>query len=200
MRDPLDSVAWPVRTERLIVRRAAEADVDALWRHRRLPEVSQWITTGPETLDDFRTIMTDPAKLAVTLIIERADDGEVVGDLMLRVEDAWSQRELTAPARGAQASLGWTLHPAYGGRGYATEAVRAAIDLCFGPIGVRRVLAACFADNEPSWRLMERIGMRREEHSLKSSLHRSGEWLDGFTYALLAEEWPTVRPPVQSAP
>ena len=36
---------------------------------------------------------------------------------------------------------------------------------------------------------MERIGMRRESHTLRDGLHRSGQWLDGFTYAVLAEEW-----------
>jgi RimJ/RimL family protein N-acetyltransferase len=36
---------------------------------------------------------------------------------------------------------------------------------------------------------MERIGMRRESHTLRDALHRSGQWLDGFTYAVLADEW-----------
>ena len=71
----------------------------------------------------------------------------------------------------------------------ACEAVSAVIDLCFGPLGLRRVHAGCFAANEPSWRLMERLGMRREESSRKTALHRSGEWMDGLTYGLLAEEW-----------
>jgi RimJ/RimL family protein N-acetyltransferase len=79
--------------------------------------------------------------------------------------------------------------PAFGGRGYATEAVRALVSLCFGPLGLRRVHANCFYANEPSWRLMERIGMRRELHSVKESLHRTKGWLDGLSYALLAEEW-----------
>jgi RimJ/RimL family protein N-acetyltransferase len=51
------------------------------------------------------------------------------------------------------------------------------------------VIAQCFADNEPSWRLMERLGMRREQHTKQDSLHRNGEWLDGMMYALLRDEW-----------
>ena len=31
--------------------------------------------------------------------------------------------------------------------------------------------------------------MRREAHAVSDSLHRSGRWLDGYGYALLAEEW-----------
>ena len=92
-------------------------------------------------------------------------------------------------AQAVQADLGWTLHPDHTGRGFATEALEAALRICFDELGLRRVTADCFAVNERSWRLMERIGMRRETHSVRDSLHRSGAWLDGFGYALLADEW-----------
>jgi RimJ/RimL family protein N-acetyltransferase len=36
---------------------------------------------------------------------------------------------------------------------------------------------------------MERVGMRRESTTLKDGLHPSGEWMDGVSYALLADEW-----------
>ncbi|HET8982464.1 MAG TPA: GNAT family protein, partial [Pedococcus sp.] len=94
-----------------------------------------------------------------------------------------------AQARGVQAELGWALDPERQGCGYATEAVEALIRLCFEDLGLRRVTANCFADNETSWRLMERLGMRRELHTRRESLHRSGQWLDGLGYALLADEW-----------
>ena len=55
------------------------------------------------------------------------------------------------------------------------------------------MVANCFADNTSSWRLMERLGMRRELHTVNESLHRSGQWLDGFGYALLADEWRAAR-------
>jgi RimJ/RimL family protein N-acetyltransferase len=116
-------------------------------------------------------------------------DGEVIGDLMLAIEDAWAQAEVADRARGVQAELGWCIDPAYGGRGYATEAVRALVRLCFEDLGLRRVTANCFADNVGSWRLMERLGMRRELHTRRESLHRSGKWLDGLGYAILADEW-----------
>lgn len=187
MTDPLDAVDWPVRTERLLLRRGTEADVESTWRLRQLPEVHEWLGAAARTPEAYRVLFLREGRLAVTLIVEL--DGLVIGDLMLRVEDAWSQEEVADQAKGVQAELGWSLDPAYRGEGYATEAVRAAIDLCFGPLGLRRVHADCFADNVPSWRLMERIGMRREQHTVKESLHRTKGWLDGFSYALLAEEW-----------
>ncbi len=194
--DPLSAVDWPVRTERLLLRRAGEADAATTWQIRQLAAVQEWITSAPATQAAYTQRFVEPARLAVTVIIERPGDsgGTMIGDLMIRVHDAWSQSEVRERARGVQAELGWTLDPVHGGRGYATEAVRAAIDLCFGPLGLRRVVAGCFTDNTASWRLMERLGMRREEHSRRDGLHRSGRWLDGYTYAVLREEWRPAAP------
>jgi RimJ/RimL family protein N-acetyltransferase len=187
----LDDVAWPVHTARLSLRRAGTADLDATWRFRQLDAVSRWMTSAPTSPEDYRLTFEDPDRLAKTLVIEL--DGEVIGDLMIAIEDAWAQSEVATQARGVQAELGWCLDPQHQGRGYATEAVTALMRLCFEDLGLRRVTANCFADNEESWRLMERLGMRREIHALRDSLHRSGEWLDGMGYALLAEEWRKAR-------
>lgn len=183
----LDDLTWPLRTERLSIRPATQQDAEATWQFRRLEAVSRWLTRAPATYEDYREAFEQQDRLATTLVIEL--DGEVIGDLMLLVEDAWAQAEVAADARGVQAELGWVLHPDHAGRGYATEAVRALVRVCFEQLGLRRVVANCFADNTESRRLMERLGMRREVHTIRESLHRSGAWLDGMGYALLAEEW-----------
>lgn len=187
---------WPIRTERLRIRPLAPADIDVMWEWRRLPEVNRWLGLAPDTLDAFRERYLDPGRLAAMHLIERTDDeGTItpIGDLMIKIGDGWAQLEVAEQARRTEAELGWVLDPVHTGHGFATEAVRAAIDVCFGPLGLRRVHAGCFADNEPSWRLMERLGMRREEFSRKTALHRSGEWLDGMNYGILAEEWAALR-------
>jgi RimJ/RimL family protein N-acetyltransferase len=187
MTGPLhDAVAWPVRTARLTLRPATAEDAEATWEFRRLPEVSRWLTRETGPLEDYRDQFLDGPRLAKTMVVEL--DGRVIGDLMLDVQDAWAQAEVADRARGTQAELGWVLHPDYTGHGYATEAVRALLGIAFDGLGLRRVTASCFAANDSSWRLMERVGMRREAHNVRESLHRSGEWLDGMLYALLAEE------------
>ena len=185
----LEDVAWPVRTERLVLRPATLDDMEATWQIRKLESVSRWITRAPHTLDAYRADFEDPASLEKSLVIEL--DTRVIGDLMVAVGDAWAQAEVCHKAKGVQADLGWVIHPDFGGRGLATEAVREVLRICFEQLGLRRVTAECFTANEPSWRLMERLGMRRETHTISESLHRSGAWLDGFGYALLAEEWQT---------
>ena len=187
MTDALSAVSGPIRTDRLTLRRAAAADLDAIWAYRRDPAVTHWLSASPPTLEEHRAAFLRRGHLPQMIVVER--DGQVIGDTMVRVEDAWAQHEVEDAARGTQAELGWAFDPAHQGRGYATEAVRALLDLSFGPLGLRRVYALCFAGNEASWRLMERVGMRREQHLVRESLHRSGEWMDAFGYALLAEEW-----------
>ena len=190
--DGLGAVAWPIRTERLEIRPATEADGPATWRYRRQESVALWITSAQPDREHYLTDFTEPSRLAKTLVIEL--DGNVIGDLMLAIEDAWAQAEVRDRARAVQAELGWSLDPAYTGNGYATEAVAELIRICFEELHLRRVIAQCFADNAPSWRLMERVSMRRESHDVRGSLHRSGEWLDGLTYAMLADEWRSARP------
>ena len=148
---------------------------------------SRWLIRAPRTVEDYRVQLEAPQTLAKTLVMELR--GEVIGDLMVAVEDGWAQAEVVQQARAVQAELGWVLAPDHGGNGYAAEAVRELIRICFEELGLRRVTANCFADNEASWRLMERVGMRREIHTVRESLHRSGRWLDGLGYALLADEW-----------
>lgn len=179
----LADLSWPRRTERLTLRPARLADVDALYAYRSDPDVARWLTA----------VATSPDEVAVrflgggsSLVVEH--DGVVVGDLMLRVDDAWSQSEVRDQAEGAQAEVGWCLSPRHRGRGYAVEAVREVVTVAF-ELGVRRVVAMCFADNLASRRVMERVGLRQEGYYVGESLHRDGTWRDAMSFAVLAEEW-----------
>jgi RimJ/RimL family protein N-acetyltransferase len=183
----LADLTWPKHTERLTLRPAIPEDFKALWHIRRQDSVARWMTSRSTDWDGFVEVMGDEDRLRKTLVIER--DDVVIGDLMLAPEDAWAQSEVKDRAKGVQAEIGWCIDPAVEGNGYATEAVVELIRVAFEELGLRRLIANCFADNTPSWRLMERVGMRRELYAVSESLHRSGEWLDGMMYALLADEW-----------
>jgi RimJ/RimL family protein N-acetyltransferase len=56
-------------------------------------------------------------------------------------------------------------------------------------LGLRRVTAGCNADNAASVRVLEKAGMRREQHGVQDSWHAELGWVDGYQYALLADEW-----------
>jgi RimJ/RimL family protein N-acetyltransferase len=189
---PTPVVRRPVATERLTLRPATDGDADPTWAYRRLPSVTQWLTQLPPDISPYRATFTDPDHLAATVMVER--EGRVIGDLRLRIDDAWAQSEVAAHAKGARAALGWVLDPCQTGQGYATEASRGLITHCFTDLGVHRVVATCFLADDKSCRLMARLGMRREAHAVHGSLHRSGRWLDTVTYAVLATEWRSAAP------
>jgi RimJ/RimL family protein N-acetyltransferase len=181
----------PVHTERLTIRPATADDADATWKYRRLAVVSEWITGCPADLDGYRELFTKPRRLESTVVVTLGHHpaAPIIGDFMLRREDAWAQLEVADQAHTSQAELGWVLDPAHTGHGYATEAMHELLRCCFQDLGVRRVTANCFLDDDTSRRLIERVGMRRELHAVRGSLHRSGRWLDTVGYAILDEEW-----------
>lgn len=184
MTSALDVVDWPVRTERLVLRRMAEGDVAKIFAYRSQPQVAEWIGGLATDVDSLAERFGEGAD---AVMVER--DGRLIGDLMVKVQDGYAQREVSELAAASEAELGWTFDPAHQGRGFATEAIGELFRICFDDLGIRRVIAICFTANEPSWRLMERLGMRREARHVKESLHRDHGWQDAYVYALLAEEW-----------
>ena len=92
--------------------------------------------------------------------------------------------------------IGWTLGKADEGKGYATEAASALLDCLFGALGFHRVYALTSPKNTRSWRLMERLGMRREAH-FRQNCFSEGKWEDEYAYATLAWEWAEHRTTLQ---
>lgn len=175
-----------LRTERLVLRPVGEADIDRILEYRNLPEVTQWLLRTQVEPDAFREAWRragedpDDHSQAVTL------DGTVIGTVSLGVVDGMGQPG--QPLR-TEAELGYIFDPAYAGHGYATEAVTAMVAYAFEEVGVRRITAGCFADNLASVRVLEKVGMRREQHGIADSWHAELGWVDGYTYGLLADEW-----------
>ena len=60
--------------------------------------------------------------------------------------------------------------------------------LGFGELGFHRIFARCDARNAASYKVMERLGMRREAHFIHNELFK-GEWGDEIWYAILQPEW-----------
>ncbi|MDQ7992500.1 MAG: GNAT family protein [Propionicimonas sp.] len=181
----LAELPWPRHTARLELRPAVAADTAGLWRWHRLPEVTEWMTAAPSDLESFAARVEARLDDSVTVRLE----GRIVGSAKLHVEDGWAQAEVAVQAGRQQCEVGWVLDPAVQGRGLGTELARELLAIAFDGLGVRRVVALCFADNTASWKVMQKLGMRQEGRYRAESLHRSGRWLDGMTWAILADEW-----------
>ena len=182
----------PLHTDRLTLRPAGAEDAEATWKYRRLETVNEWLIGCPPDLGGYRKLFSETGRLESSVIVTLGHGAEapIIGDFTLRREDAWAGLDVTHQTHNTQVELGWVLDPAHIGHGYAIEAMHELLRYCFQDLGVRRITASCFLDDDTSLSLMERVGMRRELHAVRGALHRSGRWLDTVAYAILQEEWP----------
>ena len=84
--------------------------------------------------------------------------------------------------------IGWLVDKNNWQKGFGAEIGNALLYFAFDVLNLRRVIAACHVDNHASYKLMEKIGMRREAHFVKEKLYRD-TWCDRLQYAILREEW-----------
>jgi len=90
--------------------------------------------------------------------------------------------------------LGYVFNFDYHGKGYAIEAARALVEHAFKNHGARRIVAMCNPLNTPSWKLLEKLGMRREGHLIQNIYFKVNEmgqpiWSDTYEYGVLISEW-----------
>lgn len=84
-------------------------------------------------------------------------------------------------------TLGYWMGERHAGRGHMTEAVRGALRFAFSELALHRVEAACLPNNEPSKRLLERVGFQHEGMA-RAYLRINGSWADHLLYAALSSD------------
>ena len=145
-----------METERLVLRRFTEADVDDLSDLDGDPEVMRFLTGGKPTPREVTLKETLPRMLryhgrfegfGFWAAIEKST-GEFLG---------WF--EYRSPEGGDEVELGYRLKRSAWSKGYATEGSRALIRKGFAELGVRRVFARTMAVNTASRRVMEKAGL-----------------------------------------
>ena len=96
--------------------------------------------------------------------------------------------------RGAfeSAYVGYFAFAPLEGRGYMGEGFALALDFAFRDFGLHRVEANVQPDNARSLGLVERLGFTREGYS-RRYVKIAGRWRDHVRYAMLAEDWRTLR-------
>jgi RimJ/RimL family protein N-acetyltransferase len=181
---------FPVRTSRLALRPLTAADAGALLRYRGDPQVCRYLPFEPMTREKIlswvagpwaRHELTDEGQ-SLTLGAEVIETGELAGDVIL----FWHSRE------HAGGELGYVFDPAFGGRGYATEAALELLRLGFEELGLHRIIARLDERNDASARMARRLGMRLEARLVSNELFK-GEWSNELDFAMLAGEWRALR-------
>lgn len=181
---------YPVRTERLLLRPLTVGDVDGLLAYRSRPDVCRYVPFEPMDREVIHhrlatqwttTELTDEQQ-ALTLGVELAETGDLVGDVVL----FWHSREHLG------GEIGYMLNPDFAGHGYATEAAREVLRLAFDDLGLHRIIARVDERNDASAKLARRLGMRQEARLVDNELFK-GEWSTELDFAMLADEWPAHR-------
>ena len=149
-------MTMPRDTARLTFRRPTAADVPVIFeRYASDPEVTRYLSwPRHQSLDDTRAFVHfSDAEWAVRpsgplLIFARAD-GVLLGSTGLTFESPDT------------VSTGYVLARDEWGKGYATEALGAMVELA-SDLRVARLCAMCHVDHRASWRVMEKCGFHRE--------------------------------------
>jgi RimJ/RimL family protein N-acetyltransferase len=178
-----------LETERLVLRRFTEADLDNLFDLDSNPEVMRFLTGGKatpreairnETLPRILRYYERFAGLGFWAVIEKST-GDFLGWFEFRPPEGGGPDEV---------ELGYRLRESAWGKGYATEGARALIRKGFTELGVRRVVAQAMAVNSASRRVMEKVGLTHVR-----TFHE--EWPDAIKgaeegeveYALWKADW-----------
>lgn len=177
---------YPLRSLRLHLRPVLERDVGSLVAYRSLPDVCRYVPFEPMDAAAVRERLhgawarpvLEAEGDALFLAVELIRSGDVIGDVMLK----WT----STTDRGGE--IGYVLHPAYSGYGFATEAAHRLLHLAFDELDLHRVIARVDADNQASARLAARLGMRQEAHLVQNEWFK-GHWSDELDFALLDHEW-----------
>lgn len=174
----MESKAILAETERLILRRYRETDLEDLLEYLSDGEVVQYEPYRPMTREEAAKDLEWRLGTDEMIAVERKDTHKMIGNVYL------GKRKFGA------LELGYTFRRDCWGRGYGAESCEAMVRRAFAE-GVHRVYAECDPLNERSWRLLERLGFRREAHLRQDVYFWKDEagrpiWKDTYIYGRLA--------------
>ena len=167
-----------IETERLIIERFAENDWRDVFVYTSRTDVMEYIPEGVFTEEDAKDfVMKNAGEDAKHFPVRIKGEETIIGHITFFKYFGDHTYE-----------IGWVFNPDYFNKGYATEAALAVVGFGFAKMKLHRIIATCQPENMPSWRVMEKIGMRREG-CFKKCIPHGDSWWDEYYYAVLDEEW-----------
>jgi RimJ/RimL family protein N-acetyltransferase len=173
-----------LETERLILRKMAPSDAEAVFAYASDPEVTRYlIWETHRSIEDSRTFLELESS-------KRESGGEPEWGIVYKGDHRFigTCGIVSWDTDHARAELGYVLSRDYWGRGLMAEAVRAVISFCFQRMNLNRIEARCTAENAASARVMEKAGMSHEGTMRQRELIK-GAYRDMELYAILRGEF-----------
>lgn len=161
-----------IQTKRLILRQFKPTDWRDLYEYLSDPEVVEFepyeVFSEDDCINEAIRRSSDFSFWAVCT----KENRKLIGNLY------FDRREL------GTFFIGFVFNTRYHSQGYAFESSRALISYGIEHLGVRQVVAMCNGENKASWRLLEKLGLKRVGHFVKQ---RSGSstWINTFKYESL---------------
>lgn len=171
-----------IETERLVIRRFKEEDWKDLYEYLSDEEVVRYEPYQTFSVEEAQREAKSRAESPHFFAVCLKENNNLIGNVYFAKQEfkTWE--------------IGYVFNRAYQGKGYATEAANAVIEYGFETRGARRIVAMCNPLNVASWRLLERLGMRREGHLRQNIYFKKDKqgnpiWSDTYEYAILKEEY-----------
>ncbi|MCU4988726.1 GNAT family N-acetyltransferase [Bacillus cereus] len=166
-----------IEAERLLIRKFEFKDWEAVHEYTSDSNVMKYIPEGVFTEEDTRNLVNkNMGENAENFPVILIDENILIGHIVFHKYFGEHTYE-----------IGWVFNPKYFNKGYASEAAQATLKYGFKEMKLHRIIATCQPENIPSYRVMEKIGMRREGY-FKKCIPHGNEWWDEYYYAILEEE------------
>ena len=153
----------PIITERLMLRKLAQKDIDNIFLLDSNPEVMKYVGVPPVTNKQ------ESAKMINNILNQYEKNG--TGRLAVIEKESnqfigWSGiKLLTEEVNGFKNvyELGYRFLPEFWGKGYATESAIASLDLGFNQLNTDKIYAYADVGNESSNRILTKLGLKIKE-------------------------------------
>jgi ribosomal-protein-alanine N-acetyltransferase len=180
-----------LKTNRLLLRQFTPDDVDDVLEYTQDPEWSRYQVNIPpvplsrKMAEELVAMFSNPpATQGILQIFAIVLKGKVIGELCLNQHEE--------DRRNERFELTYSISRQHWGKGLMTEATQEAVNWAFQTFSFNRMYAWCDPKNIGSWRVMEKLGMKREG-LLRSHIKWNGEFRDQLYYGMLREEWRKIH-------
>ncbi len=167
-------------TERLILRRYQESDLQDLFEYLSDPKVVEFEPYKPMSLDETKENLEWRIGTEEMIALELKSSHKMIGNVYM------GKREFDT------LELGYVLNRNYWKKGYAAESIKVLVRQAFSD-GIHRIYAECDPLNSGSWKLLEALGFQQESHLRQNVWFWKDEngkpvWKDTYVYAMLNGE------------
>jgi RimJ/RimL family protein N-acetyltransferase len=172
-------------TKRLILRNFTEDDYRDLYEYLSDAVTYIYEPGKPITLKESKKLCRKRSKNNIFIAVELKREKKLIGHIYFN---------LIEPKEYNTFEIGYIFNKNYQGYGYATEASKKVIEYGFTKLKIHKIIAHCNPKNKRSWKLLERLGMKREGKFKQEGYFRKNDkgepiWHDAYSYGLIKDDY-----------